>query len=112
MLSLSGMMIAIMTNDGTGLKWKDMEPKKTFEFTIRERFCKGCNICVAFCPKQVLILKNGKVHPEHPDLCIGCRMCEYRCPDFAIEVREAKPEEPKEEAPVIDYTLPPEADHA
>ncbi|HWR28989.1 MAG TPA: 4Fe-4S binding protein, partial [Negativicutes bacterium] len=22
--------------------------------TINEKFCKGCGICVAFCPKQVL----------------------------------------------------------
>ena len=28
---------------------------------INEKWCKGCGICVAFCPKQVLVLKKGKV---------------------------------------------------
>jgi 2-oxoglutarate ferredoxin oxidoreductase subunit delta len=64
-----------------------MGDKKSFTFTIREKWCKGCGICVAYCPKQVLVLKDGKVFPERRELCIGCRMCEFRCPDFAIEVR-------------------------
>jgi len=89
------------------------EQKKAFEHVIRERWCKGCNICVAFCPKQVLVLKNGKVYPEHPELCIGCRMCELRCPDFAIEIRE-KTDQPAHapDASCVDYAIPPEAENA
>ncbi len=89
------------------------EQKKSFFHVVRERYCKGCNICVAFCPKQVLVLKDGKVFPERPELCIGCRMCELRCPDFAIEVRE-KVDEPAPAAPNggVDFDLPPEAHHA
>ena len=59
-----------------------------FEHVIKERWCKGCDICVAFCPKNVLVLKNGKVAVEKPGDCIGCRLCEMRCPDFAIEVND------------------------
>ncbi len=88
------------------------EKPKVFFHIIRERYCKGCNICVAFCPKQVLVLKDGKVFPERPEACIGCKMCELRCPDFAIEVR-AKGEEPvaATESGPIDFGVPPEAHH-
>ena len=47
-------------------------------------WCKGCNICVAFCPKQVLEVKNEKCVIARPDDCIYCGMCELRCPDNAI----------------------------
>jgi len=87
------------------------EQKQSFQFVIRERWCKGCNICVAFCPKQVLVLRNGKVFPEHPEKCIGCHMCEMRCPDYAIEVHSAA-EKVTPDLPEVDYTLPPEAGNA
>jgi 2-oxoglutarate ferredoxin oxidoreductase subunit delta len=88
------------------------EQKKTYEHVIRERWCKGCNICVAFCPKQVLTLRNGKVFAERPDQCIGCRLCEFRCPDFAIEVREKSDAGARhKDAADIDYDIKPEAHH-
>ena len=89
------------------------DKRKEFFHVIRERYCKGCNICVAFCPKQVLILKNGKVFPERPQLCIGCKACELRCPDFAIEVHPKGEEiQSGHDSDSIDYSLPPEAMHA
>jgi 2-oxoglutarate ferredoxin oxidoreductase subunit delta len=87
------------------------QPAKSYYHTIRDRYCKGCGICVAFCPRKVLSLRSGKAFAERPELCIGCRMCELRCPDFAIEVR-AKDEEPEEQGGgEIDFTVPPEALH-
>ncbi len=57
------------------------------EHRIIREWCKGCGICVYFCPKQVLELDpEGKVHPARPEACIACRMCELRCPDMAIEI--------------------------
>jgi 2-oxoglutarate ferredoxin oxidoreductase subunit delta len=88
------------------------EQKKAFYHVVREKWCKGCNICVAFCPKQVLVLRNGKVFAEKPELCIGCKMCELRCPDFAIEVHEKGEEAAKDEDSCVDYSLPPEASNA
>lgn len=89
-----------------------MSEKKTFEHVIHERWCKGCNICVAFCPKQVLSLRNVKVFAERPDLCIGCRLCEIRCPDFAIEIREKGVMQPQgKDVGDIDFDLKPEAHH-
>lgn len=89
------------------------QTKRTFEHVIRERWCKGCNVCVAFCPRQVLVLRDGKVQAAHPELCIGCKLCEMRCPDFAIEIRETGIETPDgKDAAHADYSIPPEANHA
>jgi len=46
--------------------------------------CKGCGICVEFCPKSVLEISNGKINIKDENLCIGCAMCEKLCPDYAI----------------------------
>lgn len=88
------------------------ENKKLFVHIIRERYCKGCNICVAFCPKKVLALHEGKVVAERPELCVGCRICELRCPDYAIEVRESNgKDEVGRSGADLDLTIPPEARH-
>lgn len=57
---------------------------------INQKFCKGCGICVTFCPKQVLALdERGKIFARDPDKCVSCGQCELRCPDFAIKVVKA-----------------------
>ncbi len=54
---------------------------------IRTNRCKGCNVCVAFCPKKVLALDTlGKIYAADEAACIQCGQCELRCPDFAIRV--------------------------
>jgi len=87
-----------------------MNDKKQFEHVIRERWCKGCSICIAFCPKKVLVLQNSKVFVQKQEDCIGCRLCEMRCPDFAIEVKE-KHMNPDSGHDVsnMDFSVPPEA---
>lgn len=64
------------------MKKKDVLPV----ITINSEWCKGCGICVEFCPNQVLIL--GRQHAEvvNIEACTACKLCEIRCPDFAIEV--------------------------
>ena len=55
--------------------------------TLRKERCKGCNICVAFCPKKILALDTlGKIYVIDETQCIQCGQCELRCPDFAIRV--------------------------
>lgn len=61
-----------------------MSKKPAQKLYIDEKLCKGCNICVAFCPKDVLELKNEKVAIKNLDACIQCGQCESRCPDYAI----------------------------
>jgi 2-oxoglutarate ferredoxin oxidoreductase subunit delta len=51
--------------------------------------CKGCGICVAFCPKQVLAVSEvEKVEIIDESKCIKCGQCELRCPDYAIFVEK------------------------
>lgn len=58
---------------------------KTLEkLNVEKELCKGCGICVAFCPKDVLEIKDEKVVIKDLDSCIQCGQCELRCPDYAI----------------------------
>jgi len=57
------------------------------EITIKQARCKGCGICAAFCPKQVLAVSElGKIQVMKGEDCIACGQCELRCPDYAIFV--------------------------
>jgi len=59
---------------------------------IDPQACKGCNLCVAECPKHVLSpgktrTSKGYHMPEANEIeCVVCRSCERVCPDFAISV--------------------------
>ena len=67
--------------------------KKEKELLINREWCKGCGICVAFCPRQALILDEHDkacVAPDSP--CDFCGLCELRCPDMAIEIVEKETE--------------------
>ena len=49
--------------------------------------CKGCGLCIAFCPKNVFEADfQGKCVIKAAENGIGCMSCDYRCPDFAIEL--------------------------
>jgi 2-oxoglutarate ferredoxin oxidoreductase subunit delta len=50
-------------------------------------WCKGCGICVAFCPTKVLSLdSNGHPVVSAPEKCTACHFCDTHCPDLAIVV--------------------------
>ena len=60
---------------------------------VDERYCKGCGICIQFCPKHCLevskeVNSRGYYTPclVNADACSDCRQCELLCPDFAIFV--------------------------
>jgi 2-oxoglutarate ferredoxin oxidoreductase subunit delta len=60
---------------------------------INNDVCKGCEICIAFCPKKA-ISSSGKLNPAGyiyaaftgKEECTGCATCAVVCPDVAIEV--------------------------
>jgi 2-oxoglutarate ferredoxin oxidoreductase subunit delta len=61
-------------------------------YLIPER-CKGCRLCVEFCPSDILqesekINAKGYHYPEivpgKKDACVHCEFCTLVCPEFAI----------------------------
>ena len=57
--------------------------------------CKGCHLCIAFCPKGVLkpaphINHMGyipaEVDEKKANECTGCGICALMCPDVAVAV--------------------------
>ncbi len=53
---------------------------------IKKEWCKGCEICVEFCPTNVLAMNGPVVEVVNLEACTACGLCEIRCPDFAITV--------------------------
>jgi 2-oxoglutarate ferredoxin oxidoreductase subunit delta len=53
------------------------------------RLCKGCGICVDFCPMKVLEMSDApkSIPVMKSELkCTKCEVCEIMCPEFAIFV--------------------------
>jgi 2-oxoglutarate ferredoxin oxidoreductase subunit delta len=70
-------------------------------YLIPER-CKGCEVCVQFCPQDVLCISDSRNEKGYliPQVvvgketeCVNCEFCTLVCPEFAI------------------YTLPWNGDH-
>ena len=64
-----------------------MENRKTVR--TNPRWCKGCGICVEFCPGKVLGLVKDRIRVLNPENCTKCGLCEMRCPDYAIWLESA-----------------------
>lgn len=65
---------------------------------IDQAHCKGCELCVLFCPQQVLALDHETLNSKgyHPakliaDNCTGCGVCPIICPDVCITVYREVP---------------------
>jgi 2-oxoglutarate ferredoxin oxidoreductase subunit delta len=62
-----------------------------WQVVINEKYCKGCEICIEFCPTKVFgtsqkLNNKGYYLPVILDeeKCTGCRLCELLCPELAI----------------------------
>ncbi|MBV8177295.1 MAG: 4Fe-4S dicluster domain-containing protein [Mycobacterium sp.] len=60
--------------------------------------CKGCDLCIDACPKDVLVMTTNEVNTRgyrYPQLlpgCIACKAGTQICPDFVFQVyRYAEP---------------------
>lgn len=67
---------------------------------ITKERCKGCELCIEFCPSHVL----GRPKDFNPkgyhypivlnEDCINCRLCVTICPEFAIFSAPRRPRAP------------------
>ncbi|MFO8100753.1 MAG: ferredoxin family protein [Dehalococcoidia bacterium] len=60
---------------------------------INKELCKGCRICIEFCPAGCISLSDelnaaGYLPASFKDdsNCTGCAICALVCPDVCIEV--------------------------
>jgi 2-oxoglutarate ferredoxin oxidoreductase subunit delta len=73
---------------------------------VNDLYCKGCELCVAACPKDVLALDLERLTPKgyHPahliaDGCTGCGICAIVCPDAALTVYREQTQKAKVATP-------------
>ncbi len=67
---------------------------KKFNVIFDYKYCKGCKLCVEFCPKKILSLNYEKMNDSgynlvdiiDEDMCIGCCNCATICPDSVISI--------------------------
>ena len=59
--------------------------------------CKGCELCIYSCPKDILVMsedtnKRGVNFASCIDesKCIACKMCAITCPDNVIDIIKFK----------------------
>ena len=71
--------------------------KRSFQLQFNKDKCKGCELCVSFCPKKILALDetvNAKGYRPagvvNQAECIGCQSCAMMCPDLCITIWEVE----------------------
>ncbi len=71
---------------------KQPAPVKGEVFIIKNR-CKGCLLCIEYCPQKVLeeskdYNEKGYHYPKLKEdtnkICVNCGFCTLMCPEFAI----------------------------
>ena len=64
---------------------------------INKKYCKGCQLCIAFCPRKNIkvdiVLNEGGIFPAaiiSEEDCTGCGICYLMCPEACIEIEASK----------------------
>lgn len=81
--------------DGAGC---EAEKPPVEKWRLNQDRCKGCGLCVEFCPKGCLEMSDSlnKIgyHAaviRHAEDCTSCALCAQMCPETAIKIyRRAK----------------------
>ena len=75
-----------------------MEDLLKGKITIDMELCKGCELCISACPKELIqmakTLNSSSYYPaefiNNNNECTGCALCAIACPEVAIEVYRGK----------------------
>ena len=69
---------------------------KRFKVLFNRDKCKGCELCVNFCPMKIIEMDKTSVNSKgyHPasidednmECCVGCSSCALMCPDCCISI--------------------------
>lgn len=66
-----------------------------FRVSFVEAYCKGCGLCVHFCPKKIIALADGvNSQGYNPaailevEKCSGCAICARVCPEVVISIEK------------------------
>ncbi len=62
--------------------------------TLEEDRCKACAVCLDACPRDILVLSEGRfntkgyrpVEVTDMERCTGCALCAVVCPDVVFTV--------------------------
>ena len=71
----------------------DTDARAKGHIRIEQELCKGCQLCISFCPKSAISESEGlnaagyqpAVFNDNGE-CTGCAICALVCPEVAIEV--------------------------
>lgn len=74
-------------------------PKDGKSLYVNYTWCKGCSICIKFCPKDVFDFSAlGQPVVSRPEQCTLCMICVHRCPDFSIIIEPSGTLRPEPQA--------------
>lgn len=68
-----------------------LKPERYQVYVLKDR-CKGCRLCIEFCPQQALHestefnRKGYHFTTAENERCLNCGLCQVICPEFAIMV--------------------------
>lgn len=71
--------------------------------SFNSEYCKGCELCMAFCPVSIIKLDKSSINSRGYYLavisqvdmaeCIACGNCATMCPDSVITIVRGEPSE-------------------
>jgi 2-oxoglutarate ferredoxin oxidoreductase subunit delta len=70
--------------------------EKKYKIFIDSEQCDGCELCLSFCPKEIIEISKDKFNSRmlhyaivvKPEDCAGCRQCERLCPTVSLYILE------------------------
>ncbi len=72
------------------------------DFTVDEKLCNRCGLCVQDCPSRIIALDEGalpRIAPDKEPACLQCQHCLAVCPTAAVGILGRKPADCRPLAP-------------